>query len=135
MHEHPIERRRLGLAVAALVAATPAAIFFAAAIGRQLQPTEHQPARTLEAIFEAFANLSPMVLAALVVAGPLLALGIGGYLVVAEWRSDPNLRTDTAAFAVAGGRLLRRPAFVIGLVVAVVAALMTAFLVVHAIAG
>jgi hypothetical protein len=135
MNGHSIERRRLGLAVVSLLVAAPAAIFFAAAFGRLLQPTEHEPAGTLEAIFEAFAGLSPVVLAGLVVAGPLLALAIGGYLVVAEWRADPALRADVAVLAAATARLLRRPAFVIGLCVAVAAGLRTAVLLVHAIAG
>lgn len=132
---HGIERRRLRLALVALACALPGALFFAAAVGRLLQPTEHQPARTLEAIYEAFAGLPPVVLAGLVVAGPLVALVIGLYLIVAEWRVDPALRSDTRALAALVGRLLRRPAFVIGIVVAAAAFFMTLALAVHAIAG
>ncbi len=135
MDGYRVERRRLGLALLAVACVVPGTLFFMAAVGRLLQPVEHQPARTLEAIFEAYVGLPAGILAALVVVGPLVALVLGLYLVTAEWRTDPTLRQDAGVLATAAVRLVRRPAFAVGAAVSLVAGLVTIVLMVHAIAG
>ena len=130
-----IDRRRAALAILAVVAAAPGLAFFAAAGGRLLQPTANEPARTLEAIFQAFAGLPGPLLVALVAVGPFVALVLGAYVVIAEWRDSPAARADARAAAVAVGRLARHGAFVVGALVGLAGAAMVALLVAHAIAG
>src|SRR5512140_616825 len=113
MDGRTIDRRRPVLAVAAAVAAAPGLAFFAAAVGRQMQPTPHEPARTLDAIFQAFANLPAPVLVALVAVGPLVALALGTYLVLAEWGDNPAVRADAHTAAAAIMRLARHGTFAV----------------------
>lgn len=67
---------RLSIAILAATLATPAALFFFAAIGRSLQPTTHEPSRTLDALVTWFGGLAGPWLFGLLVLLPLVAFAI-----------------------------------------------------------
>ncbi len=129
-----IDTRRLA-ALGALALVLPAVVFFAAAIGRSLQPVQHEPARTLEAIFQAFVALPPAVGVALVALAPLVALGLALFALVRTFRSDERLRDDLRVAGHALAPIVARPTFVISVAVVVASAAILAFLAVHAIVG
>jgi hypothetical protein len=120
-------------AIAALVLVLPALVLLASAAVRGLQPAQHEPARTASAIFEWFAALHAPQL--VLVVGPLLALGLGALAVGRLLADDGALREDLGVLIDVGGRLLRRPAFVIGVFAVVGSLAVLAFAVGHAIAG
>jgi hypothetical protein len=69
------------------------------------------------------------------VVGPILALVLG---LLALWRrlvDDGNLRKDVGTFVAVSGRLLRRPALVVGVFAVLGSLVVLAFVVDHAIAG
>ncbi len=134
MTTRALDGRRLASLVA-VVLVSPAAVFFAAANGRSLQPVEHEPARTLEAIVEAFAALPPALGFALVVVAPLVALGLAAFAVGRTFRTDERLRDDLRAAGLAVRPILRRPTFVVSLVVLAGSFAILAFLAVHAVVG
>ena len=129
-----IDARRVA-AVAAVMLVAPAVVFFTAAIGRSLQPVQHEPARTLEAIVEAFAALPPAIGFALVVVAPLAAFALSVLVLVRTVHSDERLAGDLRAAGLALELIVRRPTFVIAVVVLVASVAIVAFLAVHAIVG
>lgn len=126
-------RRVSTLAAAVLVA--PAALFFVAAIGRQLQPVQHEPARTLDAIVNAFAALPPTVGVVLVIVAPALALLLAAVVIARTIQTDLTLRADLAVAGRALVPLLRRPTLLVAAAVVVGATAILLFLGVHAIVG
>jgi hypothetical protein len=129
-----IDLRRLAT-FAAVLLVLPAAVFFAAAIGRSLQPVEHEPARTLEAIVEAFAAMPPALGIALVVVAPLVALCLAAFVVARTFDADERLRGDLRAAGIALMPIVRRPTLVVAAVVLVGSLAILAFLALHAVAG
>ncbi len=134
MTTRAIDVRRIA-ALGALALVSPAVVFFAAALGRSLQPVQHEPARTLDGIFQAFAALPSAVAVALVVVAPLVALGLALFALVRTFRSDDRLREDLRVAGRALVPIAGRPIFVISVVVFVASAAILAFLAVHAIVG
>lgn len=126
---------RTPLAVVAVACVVPAAVFFGAAVGRSLQPVEREPARTLQAIVDWFAALGDPALLALLVALPAVGTLLGIGLVVASLREDVALRSDLLALGAAVAVVLRRPAFVLGLLTVACGIAFFAVMAVHAIAG
>ena len=129
------DARQLRFAALAAILVAPAAIFFFAAIGRSLQPVTHEPARTLEAIVTWFGALPGASLLALLVMLPCIGLILAASMVRKTWSSDEGTRADVAAFVRAGMRVVRRPAFVLSILVLAFGALYFAAVAVHAIAG
>ena len=131
---HPFEPRPLA-AVAALILVAPAALFFAAAIGRRLQPVEYQPARALNAIVEGYLALPPAVGMALIIVAPAAALLLAASVAWRTIATDPTLSGDLRRLSMALAPILRRPTLLLSLVVCGAAAGMLLFLAVHAAAG
>jgi hypothetical protein len=117
MH-HLGETRRLPIAIAAIACLLPAATLVVAAIGRQLQPAVFEPAATFQSIFDWYTRLAIAGPALLLLALPAVATALGASLVAGALRSDPALRSDLAGLAALLARVLRRPAFVVGVVAA-----------------
>jgi hypothetical protein len=127
--------RRLSFAALAMLLVAPAAAFFLSAIGRSLQPTTHEPARTLDAIVTWFEALPNVALVVALVVLPVIGLLLGVGFLWRMWTSDAGLRADASSLAAAVSRIARRPAIVItGLVVAF-GVLYFLALTVHAVAG
>jgi hypothetical protein len=76
--------------ILAAALATPAALFFFAAIGRSLQPTSHEPSRTLDALVNWFLGLGGQWLLGLLVLLPLVAFAAAAALL---WRAWATLLT------------------------------------------
>ena len=131
---HSFEPRPLA-AVAALILVAPAALFFMAAIGRQLQPVEYQPARALNAIVEGYLALPPAVGLALIVMAPVVALLLAAFVVWRSLATDPDLPRDLRHLGVALVPILDRPTLLLSLVVCSGAAVMLIFLALHAVVG
>ena len=131
---HTLEPRPLA-AVAALILVAPAALFFVAAIGRQLQPMEYQPARALNAIVEGYLALPPAVGMALIVVAPAAALLLAAFVAWRTIATDPSLPGDLRRLGMALAPILRRPTLLLSLLVCCGAAGMLLFLAVHAVAG
>ena len=131
---HSFEPRPLA-AVAALILVAPAALFFMAAIGRQLQPVEYQPARALNAIVEGYLALPPAVGLALIVMAPAAALLLAALVVWRSLASDPDLPRDLRHLCVALVPILHRPTFLLSLVVCGGAPVMLIFQALHALVG
>lgn len=129
------DARRLGVAGLSAVLVAPAATFFFAAIGRSLQPITHEPARTLDAIVTWFGALPGAALLALLVVLPFIGLVLAAAILWKTWSGDAAIRADVAAFARDGAKLVRRPAFVLSILVFALGALYFAAMAVHAIAG
>ncbi len=111
----------------------PGALFLAAAVARQLQPIQFQPARTADRIVEAFSALPGPILVAVLVVAPLVALGLAGATLASSWREDASLRVDAWAWFGATRRLLRHGVFVICTLTLLVALFYVAAMTVHAI--
>ena len=127
--------RRLMITGLALVMAAPAAVFFVSAIGRSLQPTVHQPARTLEAIVAWFGALPGVVSVAVLVVLPFIGLVLAACLLWNTWTTEEGTRADALALAQAATRIVRRFPFLLAALVVVFGVLYFAAVVVHAIAG
>jgi len=133
-HPRSYELRPLA-AVAALVLVAPAALFFGAAIGRQLQPVEHQPARALNAIVEGYLALPPAVGVGLVIVAPAAALLLAAFVVWRTVATDPALAGDVDRLGVALAPILRRRTLLLSVIVCCGAAGILLFLAVHAVVG
>ncbi len=135
--EPPMTRTRVQVAAAALaaLAVLPATIFFVAVIGRGFQPTQHEPARTLNEIAGMFLGMSLEAQVALLLVGPALALMLGGAVLVWRLAADTELRGDLAAFGAASMRLLRHRAVVLAALAVAASAFILAALIVHSIVG
>jgi hypothetical protein len=127
--------RRLMLTGFAVILVAPAAVFFFSAIGRTLQPTNHEPARTLDAIVTWFGALPAGALVAVLVLLPFIGLLLAASFVWRTWITDDGTRVDTLAFAHAAARIVRRLPFVIAILVLAFGVLYFAAITVHAIAG
>jgi hypothetical protein len=122
-------------AALAVVALLPAAVFLASAIGRSLQPTVHEPSRTLNSIVEAALALPPTVTFVLFGVLPPVAIVLAGWAVRDAVRRDAAARDDLESLAHAALRALRHPTLLASAAVALVGVGVVAILVVHAIVG
>jgi hypothetical protein len=136
--DHPrrtgFDLRRPAAAIAVALIA-PAGLFFLAVVGRSLQPIEHEPARTLNHIAQAFLGLPAVAGGLVIVVAPALALLLAAAVVWRTFVTDRALTADIARLARAMVPFLRRPTLLVALVVAVAALAMAVFLAVHAIVG
>jgi len=82
-----------------------------------------------------FTRLSIGGVALLVLALPAVGTALVASLVAGALRLDPALRSDLAGLAAALARLLRRPAFVLGVFAVAFGLVYFAMLAVHAVAG
>ncbi len=129
------DTRRVSIAALAVLLVAPAAAFFLSAVGRSLQPTNHEPSRMLNAIVTWFGALpGPAVVIVLVVL-PFVGLALAAGFLWRTWTGDEAARADVAALAQAGARVARRPALVVGGFVVAFGVLYFVALTVHALAG
>ncbi len=108
------EARRLPIAIVAIACLLPPATLLIAAVGRQLQPAVFEPAATFQSVSDWFTRLSIAGLVLLLLPLPAVGTALGASLVAGVLRSDPALRSDLAGLAAALARIIRRPAFVLG---------------------
>ena len=96
---HPTSPSKLSvLAVSEWLLVLPATLLLTAAVLRQLQPRQFEPAQTSWAIFEwTTTHISQAGAAWLFLALPALALVAGGVGIVLAWRKSETLRQDTVA--------------------------------------
>ncbi len=130
-----LDRHQLVSAIAALVLVTPAALFFLATIGRSLQPTTHEPSRTLDAVVTWFGSLGPGAAVGLLLVMPTLGVLVAAVLLWTTWQRDLSLRGDVRDLGRALGAFVHRPAFVVVVLVLAFAALFFAAIAIHAVVG
>jgi hypothetical protein len=130
-----IETRRLPVALVAIACLAPASIFLVAAIGRLLQPVVFEPAATFQAIFDWFAGLGRGGDLLLLLILPAVGTVVGAGLVWTALRADGALRSDLAGLGAALVRVLRRPAFVLGVVAVAFGGCYLAIVAAHSVAG
>jgi hypothetical protein len=123
------------VAPTALVLVLPAAIFFAAAALRLLQPVQHQPAATADALFRLFAELPRGVKLTVMLLAPAAGFVLAAMDQYLRWRRDPSWRSAVLGLAAACGPVIVRPLAVMSALALLGAAGWFAFVVVHAIAG
>jgi hypothetical protein len=130
MHSRRLE---ITAALAAPLLVLPALVLLIAAALRLLQPKQYQPAAAANEIFGWFVSLraGPLVL----IVGPLFALILGLFVLRRQFTIDERLRADTGLFLAVSGRLLRRPIFLSGALVALSSLAVLAFVATHALAG
>jgi len=121
--------------IVAILLVLPAVTFLTAALVRSLQPTEYQPARAAQAVFDAFAALPAAAIWLLLGLAPLLALALAVAVAWRRLRDDAAARDDLAAFAAGWRRILHQPALVLAAIAAIASVGVLAFAVIHAIAG
>ncbi|HYK95146.1 MAG TPA: hypothetical protein VE011_04645 [Candidatus Dormibacteraeota bacterium] len=126
---------RLSVSILSAILAAPAGLFFLAAIGRTLQPTAHEPSRTLDAVVTWFLALGGLGLFALLVVLPFVAVLLAGRIVWREWSTDSTLRSDLDALRRAAVPIVHRPAVILAVVVVAFGAVYFAAMLVHALAG
>jgi hypothetical protein len=126
-------RRWAAILSAALAA--PAALFFFAAIGRTLQPIDHEPARTLNAVVAWFLGAGGLKLLVLLLVLPSIALLLAATALWRTWQTDQSLRSDLVAFGRAAIPLLRRPWLLLAALVAGFGAFYLIATFVHAMTG
>ena len=126
-------RRLESAAALTAMLALPALVLLAAVAVRLLQPPAYEPARTVTAIFNWLVSLhaGPLVL----VVGTVLALGFSLFAIWQRLALDESLRQDSALFLTISGRLLRRPAFIVGILSALGSLAVLAFVAGHAFTG
>ena len=119
----------------ALLAILPALLFLAAALAASTQPIEHQPSTAAHQFLDWVASQPTTVIAAMLLAGPIVALFFGGVVLWRRMLADEALRGDVAVLGGVLVRLARRPTVVVA-TFSVVAAVGVLFLVVqHLIVG
>ena len=133
-HRIPADLRRETAAVA-LGLVVPAGLFFLSVVGRALQPIDHEPARTLNQIAQAFLDLPAAVGVLVIVLAPAVGLVLGATVVWRTVNTDPTLASDITCLARAIVPFLRRPTLLVALVVTVAALAMTILVMVHAFVG
>jgi hypothetical protein len=101
-----MNRRLLPVTLSEVFFVFPAALFFAAAFLRVLQPAGHEPARTGGQVFDWFSETGRLGGATMLLVMPALVLVIGTIILIRAWRSDAELRTSTKAVRKALGRYL-----------------------------
>lgn len=96
---HPASSSKLSaLAVSEWLLVLPATLFLAAAVLRQLQPRQFEPARTSWAIFEwTTTHISQAGAALLFLVLPAAAVLAGCVGLMRAWRKSETLRQDAAA--------------------------------------
>jgi hypothetical protein len=97
--KHPASLSRLfAVAFSEWLLVLPPALLLAAAVLRQLQPRQFEPARTSWAIFEwATTHISHAGAAVLFLALPGIAVVVGCVALLLVWRRSETLRQDTIA--------------------------------------
>jgi hypothetical protein len=134
-------RRQQGTAVnpvmapLSLILVVPAAVFFAAAALRLLQPVQHLPAAAADAYFQLFVRMPRDAKLVVLVLAPALSLLIAGLDQCLRWRRDPAWRSAVLGLAAACRPVIVRPFAVMSALALLVAAIWFAFIVTHAIAG
>lgn len=131
---HFADARRLPLVALACLLVAPAAFFFLAALGRTLQPVNHEPARTLDAVVTWFGSLPGPELGVVLLVLPVVGLGLAVWQLRAAW-ADSAARADLVGLGEAVGRVFRRPALLLSLLVIGFVGLYLSALAVHAVAG
>jgi hypothetical protein len=74
----------------------PAILFMAALFARSVQPVQFEPAHTAQQIVDWYAARPHVGLWLLLIALPLLVLGIGLATLVRAWRRDSEFRNGTS---------------------------------------
>ncbi len=127
--------RRVSIAALTVLLVAPAAVFFLSAVGRSLQPANHEPSRTLDAIVTWFGALPVPAVEIVLVVLPFVGLVLAAGFMWRTWSGDEATRADVAALVQAGARVARRPALVITGVVVAFGVLYFVALTVHSVAG
>ena len=131
---NPVDLRRETAAVA-LGLVVPAGLFFLSVVGRALQPIDHEPARTLNQIAQAFLDLPAAVGVLVIVLAPAVGLVLSATVVWWTVDTDPALASDVTRLARAIVPFLRRTTLLVALVVTVAALAMTILVMVHTFVG
>ncbi len=105
-------RLQAGAAFVAALLVMPSLVFLAAALARNAQPVQYQPARAAAAVFDWFVA-NPAILP-LIALGPVVALPLALVVLWRRIRGDAELKADLRELAAVSVRLLRRPAVVLG---------------------
>jgi hypothetical protein len=93
---HPL--RISALAAAGSLLVLPATVLLGAALLRQLQPQQYEPARTISMFFAwVTPHISRAGAALLFVGSPGIAVVAGGLTLRSLWRGNETLRQDTSA--------------------------------------
>lgn len=112
---------------------SPAAVFITAAILRDLQPSQYEPARTSWVIFNwTITHISSNGAAVLFMGLPTLAIILGCAILGRTWRNDEEFRSDVKGSL---GFLRRYASVVFVMAATVLAGAILAFAVVHVIVG
>ena len=127
--------RRRSIAAVAVALIAPAAAFFLSAIGRSLQPTNHEPSRTLDAIVTWFGTLPDAAIALVLVVLPLVGFFLAAGYLWRTWIADPAIRADTVTLVHAAGRVARHISVVFAALVVLFGLLYFAAITIHAVAG
>ena len=93
---------------------------------RSIQPTQYEPAKTAARLIDWFSHHLLLGLYVSLIAMPLMAIALGGLVVLRRWRSDSGLRSDIYGVATAFRRnvavlLITGATFTAGTILAIVA--------------
>ncbi len=80
------------IAAVELVLIVPAILFMSSLLVRNIQPVEHEPARTAQRIVAWYAASTGLGLWVLLIALPFTALVAGGLTLLRVWEADGDLR-------------------------------------------
>jgi hypothetical protein len=72
----------------------PAVLFMTSLVVRSIQPTQYEPAKTAARLIDWFSHHLLLGLYVSLIAMPLMAIALGGLVVLRRWRSDSGLRSD-----------------------------------------
>ncbi len=135
-HERPETAERPAIALASFMLVIPMGMFLTALFLRALQPIQHEPAATADAIARWFGGFSAPVRVAAFVACPVVAFVLAA---ADQWRrlaGDPAWRANLGDLAGAAERtLLRHPLAILSALALLASALILALLIGHAIIG
>ena len=127
--------RRTSIAVVAVALIAPAVAFFLSAFGRSLQPTNHEPSRTLDAIVTWFGTLPDVAIVLVLIVLPFVGFVLAAGYLWRTWIADPDIRADTDALVHAAGRVARNISVVFAALVVLFGLLYFAAITIHAVAG
>jgi len=104
----------------------PAVLFMTSLVVRSIQPTQYEPAKTAARLIDWFSHHLLLGLYVSLIAMPLMAIALGGLVVLRRWRSDSGLRSDIYGAAAAVRRhlavlLITGATFTAGTILAIVA--------------
>jgi hypothetical protein len=104
----------------------PAVLFMTSLVVRSLQPNQYEPAKTAARLVDWFSHHLLLGLYVSLIAMPLMAIALGGLVVLRRWRSDSGLRSDIYGVATAFRRnvavlLITGATFTAGTILAIVA--------------